>query len=473
MSERPEGLKEKVIRGGLFLTLRKLVAAAFSLVSVLLIARVLGPEKYGIVAIALGTFYFFKWICKLGLNVYLIRQTDISRDSAEQVLAFFTTVGFLLCCLLFLSAPAFGWWTERTEITQVIRWLTLPVWFEMLASASVGMMERELRFAEVGLIETAAQITNYAVAIPIVLIYQTVWGPIIGVIAQFGLLLGLARWLSPVSWGWRWKMKTLKPALHYGLTYSGSDLILSLRALTVPMLVSRLAGIEAAGLVSISVRFVEQLAMLRIVVRRMSISVIAKFLDSPDRIRRTISQGMAYQILLVGPFCALFSCLALWLVPLMFGERWLPSARLFPLVALAIIVATLFDLHSGALYAIGKNNKVAQFNAVYIGLLWLGCGLLIPRYGIWGYGIAEILSLPSYGLMHIFFSQTFGSPNYRLGIGFLLATLPALLGGIVLPLGLSVLLFVVSYGGLLIASKQSWEVIQKLWLNWKSRPSPS
>ncbi|MFQ4138989.1 oligosaccharide flippase family protein [Nodosilinea sp. PGN35] len=465
-------LKAKVVRGGISLTVGKLAAVVLSLVSVLFIARLLGPEQYGIVAITLGTFYFFIWISKFGLNVYLVRETSLEGDSVRQILAFFVTAGLVFCGLLYLSAPLFGWWTGRAEIAATMRWIALPVWLEMLASVPIAMLEREVRFAEVGLIEIAAQIANYLVAIPLVLVTQTYWGPVVGIGVQFAVLLGLAQWRHPVPWGWRWQPTVLTPALRYGLGYSGSDFILSLRSLTIPIVVSRLAGVEVAGLVSISVRFVEQLAILRIVVRRMSISVMAKLLDAPEKVRQTISRGMAYQMLLVGPACGLFACAAMAVVPLMFGDRWIPSAQIFPLVAVAIIAATLFDLHVAALYAIGRNDKVAQFNAVYIGLFWLGCLLLIPAYGIWGYGLAEVLAIPAYGLMHRFLSQTFGAPDYRQGAMFMLATLPPLFSSLWLPVGPSGLVFLLSYGGLLAVSREARQLVRELLLSWRSRRQP-
>ncbi|MEL7501591.1 MAG: oligosaccharide flippase family protein [Cyanobacteria bacterium J06554_6] len=469
---KPKNFKKKVVRGGIFLTLRKLVASALSLVSILVIARVLGPEQYGIVAIAAGTFYFFKWISHLGLGIYLVRQTQVSEHQAEDVLAFYTTVGFAFCGLIWLSAPIFGWWTGREEVMLAFRCLPLAVWFDSLSSVSIAMMERDLRFDEVGLIETVSQVTNYLVAIPWVLVYASFWGPVAGIVVQFLVQLCLARYRYPVRWRLRWRRQTLKPALRYGLTYSGSDLILSLRALTIPMIVSRLAGIEAAGLIGISIRFAEQLAMLRIVIRRMAISVMSKLLDSHQQVRRTISEGMVYQVLLVSPVCALFSCLSMWLVPLIFGERWIPSAQVFPLVAFSIIIATVFDLHVGTLYATGKNSKVAQFNAVYIGVLWAGSVLLIPQLGVWGYGLAEVISLPSYWLIHQFLSKLFGSPDYRPGIAFILATLPALFLGVVLPIVPSLLLFFVCYGGLLVVYPRGRKIVQKLWTTWQGRSSP-
>ncbi|MEO1392461.1 MAG: oligosaccharide flippase family protein [Cyanobacteria bacterium J06634_5] len=466
-----KGLRKKVLKGGIYLTLRQLFSAALSLISVLIIARRLGPANYGLVAVSMGIFYFSIWTSQLGLVVYLIRQPDLREDGAEQILAFFSTVGLGLCAVLWLTAPAFGWWTGHSEITAVVRWLALPVWFEMVARVSTGMLERELKFAEVGMIEALSQCANYLVAVPLVLLNWSYWGPILGIVVQCSVLLFLARRAHWVPWRWRWQWSFLKPALHYGLTYSASDWILSVKALTVPLVVSRLGGLETAGLVSIAIRLVEQLAMLRIVIRRMSISVMAKFVGDAKATRQAISQGMTYQALLIGPICAGFACVSTWIIPLMFGAKWLPSVHVFPLIAIAALVSAVFDLHAAALYAAGHNREVGLQNFCYVSMLWLGCILFLPSFDLWGYGMAELATIPSYFLIHRAFSQFSGSPNYKQAFWLILATVPPLIGSVFLPFGYNIGLLIASYGSLFALNHSIRQVPLELFSTWKTRTS--
>ncbi|MEM9163737.1 MAG: oligosaccharide flippase family protein [Cyanobacteria bacterium P01_F01_bin.4] len=462
-------LRQKVMKGGIYLTLRQLFSAVISLISVLIIARILGPENYGIVAIAMGIFYFSIWTSKLGLNVYLIRQPELPEDSAEQILAFLVMIAGILCGALWLAAPAFGWWTGRSEIADVVRWLTLPIGLEMIARVSIAMLERDLRFAEVGMIEAVAQAANYLLAVPLVLMQWRYWGPIAGLVMQFLVLLLLARRAYPIGWRWRWRWQSLKPALQYGLTYSASDWIFCFKALTVPLVVSRLGGIETAGFVSIAIRLVEQLGMLRIVIRRMSISVMAKLMDDVDATRRAISQGMTYQAFLIGPVCALFACSAAWVIPTLFGEKWLPSIQVFPLIAIATLVSAVFDLHAAALYATGHNRDVALQNLLHIGLLWLGCYLFLPSLGLWGYGVAELLTIPSYLLIHHTLIKLFGLPNYRGALWLIVATVPPLLGSVFLPFGYGIGLLILSYGLLFLINTQVRQTPLELIATWRAR----
>ncbi|MGB5636476.1 MAG: oligosaccharide flippase family protein, partial [Waterburya sp.] len=326
----PKSLKEKILKGGISLSIRQLLVAGLSLVNVLVIARILGPERYGIVTIVLGIFYFFTPTLKLGLQVYLVRKPDFVKKDSEQIVAFYNTVGVAIIALLWSAAPLVGWWTGKSEVTQGLQVVLPALWLDQVSRISIAMLEKELRFAQVGVIEALAQIANYLLSVILVLMGWGFWGPIVGTVTRYIVQALLASFFYPITWRWGWQWQTLKPALSYGLSYSSSDWLLNLKNLRVPLLVSRLAGVEAAGLISIAIRLADQLAILRMVVRRMSISVMAKFVNDPKKTRNAITQGMAYQALLIGPVCAAFSCISAWIIPIMFSDKWLISAQIFP-----------------------------------------------------------------------------------------------------------------------------------------------
>lgn len=445
-----QSLKGRILKGGLSLTLRQLLITGLSLVNVLVVARILGPESYGVVAIALGMFYFLVWTSKVGLNVYLVRQPDLPKTGVAHVLTFYNSAGLAVCLILAGVAPVFGWWTGESEITDIMRVLMLAVWLDMVASVSMSMLERELRFAEVGLVDALSQLINYAVAVALVLTGSGYWGPIIGTVLGFFVKACLAYRYHPVPWGWHWNWQFLKPALSYGFTYVSSDWILSTKNLIVPVLVSRLVGVSAAGIISIAIRLSQQLAILRLVIRQMSVSIMAKLIDAPEQVRNTVSQGMTYQALLIGPCCAVFSCLAVWVIPLVFGEEWLASVQIFPFVATGILVSSVFDLHSSTLYAIGHNRQVAKLNLCYVGLLWLVAAIALQTLGLWGYGIAEIAALPSFFVIHRSLSKTFGSPDYSNALWIVIATIIPLYGSIFLPPIPALGLLLASYGVLIL-----------------------
>jgi PST family polysaccharide transporter len=59
---------------------------------------------------------------------------------------------------------------------------------------------------------------------------------------------------------------------------------------------------------------------------------------------------------------------------------------------------------------------VALFHLLHVALFAGGAWLLLPKLGIVGYGWAEVIALPAYGLIHLFITKIIGSPDYRLAL---------------------------------------------------------
>jgi PST family polysaccharide transporter len=132
----------------------------------------------------------------------------------------------------------------------------------------------------------------------------------------------------------------------------------------------------------------------------------------------------------------------------------------------------MFDLHKATLYAAGHNSAVGRLYVSYDGLLWLGCWIFIPLIGLWGYGIAELLALPSYFLVHRSLVKFCGSPNYWSAFWIVLAAFPVLIGTLWLSPLPSFSIFVVSYGLLFSLNKSVKSLPLELWSIVRARNKP-
>lgn len=465
------GLKQKVLRGGVSLTLRQLLVAALSLINILVIARMLGPQLYGVVTVVLSIFYFLNQVCRLGMQVYLVRKPDLSEEEPQQIQAFYNSLGIVFCLIVAAISPLIGWWTQEREVTLAMLGILPALWLDMISRVPTSMLERELKFAHIGLLEALARVVMYFSAIPLVLMGWSYWAPIVGTVLGYIVQTLLAYYYYPIPWRWRWQWKTVQPALQYGLTYSGSDWILNLRRLRLPLLVSRLGGLEIVGFISIAIRLADQLSILRLVVRRMSISVMAKLLDKPEQVRSAISRGMTYQAILIGPLCALFACCSAWLIPLMFSQEWIVSAKIFPFIALGTLVGAVFELHASTLYATGNNYDVAQRNAWYVGILWAATLLLLPWLGLWGYGLAEIIALPCFYLIHRSICKLYGSPDYWDALWITAASTLSMFAGVFLPPLWALAILVTTYGATLFYCPGVRKIPMEIWAARRGKKS--
>lgn len=466
---KSKSIKNQVLRGGIFLTIRQLLSSGLSVVSMLVIARSLGPEKYGLVTISLGIFYFLTWSGQMGLNMYLVRQPNLKKKEVVQLMAFYNTVGLVFCGLIWIITPLFAWWTGVPEVASILRWLIPAVWLYIVGDVSISMLARELRFDQISLVDGISQICNYLLSVPIVLFSGSYWGPIAGIFLQFLIKASWAYTLYPIPLTLRWQWSYLKKIMSYGIPFFFASWFQILRPLTIPLIITPLAGVEAAGIAGVTFRMVEQLSLLRIVIRQMSISVMAKLMEDSAAILRAIDRGMSYLALLMVSVCAPFACISPWLIPLLFGSEWIQSTKIFPPIAFAASVSAVFDLHLATLHAIGKNNVVTLQNSIYIGLLWLISWLLIPQLDLWGYAIAEIVALLSYYLAHRALTSLYSSPNYWNAGWILFAAIPPLVASIFTSPILSLMTLLCCYSSLILLNLDIRKILVEILSIIKSR----
>jgi PST family polysaccharide transporter len=92
----------------------------------------------------------------------------------------------------------------------------------------------------------------------------------------------------------------------------------------------------------------------------------------------------------------------------------MPVVMVYPFIALSNLTNSLFNMHSSALYVLRRNWEVTAFNVVYM-VLFVGAALLlVPRFGLVGYGWAEVATLASYVVVHLYVMRYIGSPDYWL-----------------------------------------------------------
>ncbi|MGQ9618649.1 MAG: oligosaccharide flippase family protein [Candidatus Aminicenantia bacterium] len=405
-------LKEKIFVGGSFLFFRQGLSIFISLVGVIILTRLIGPTNYGLYNAGMGIYLFIYYLGQLGINVYLVRRREIKDEVYNQAFTFLLASGSISLLISQLSIPLLNKWLRLNGFATVATIIFLCYPFSLLNIVPISILERALNYKRVALIELLSQVIYYLLGLPLAYLGLGVWAPVIGWWTQQISVL----FLSIISAKYRPKLTfnlpLLKEMLNYGVSYSLSFWIWQLRNLVNPLIVGRFIGASGVGYVALTIRIVEILTFARNVAWRISIAVMGRLQKEKERILDIINEGMRLQLLAICTLVLLFSFFSQWIIPLFFGDKWLPILKILPFIALSYIVNSLFSLHSSALYTIAKNKEVAIFHVIHILLFGAGTYLLVPKIGIIGYGIGETIAFLSYFSIHLFVKANFSTPDY-------------------------------------------------------------
>jgi PST family polysaccharide transporter len=238
------------------------------------------------------------------------------------------------------------------------------------------------------------------------------WAPTLAWVAQ-QLILAAALLISArYRPRFVWNGAQAREMINYGVSFSASTWVWQLRALVNPFIVGRFGGAGMVGIVALTIRLVEYLSFVKSVTWRLAIAALGRLQDNRARLGRAVSEGMGLQLVALGPLLVLFGWIAPWAIPFLFGPEWLPVLQIYPFVALSYLANATFSLHASALYVLRRNWDVALFHAVHVVLFAGTALLLVPRLGLTGYGLAELVALASYIMLHYYLAAQIGEPRY-------------------------------------------------------------
>jgi PST family polysaccharide transporter len=432
-----------------------------------LLTRLIGPANYGLYAGSLVLLVFFFDVAKVGVDIYLVRQEETPAEEVyNQASSFLLLSSLGLSGIGLLVSPLLGHWLGDPRFLTSLQVMLLGLPLMVLYAPARARLERALDFRNVAGIELTGQLLYYTLALTLAWRGFGVWAPVGGFFLWRIWMLGTSYVLSRYRPRWHWSPKMLREMLGYGLAYSASNWVWQLRTLVNPLIVGHFLGPAGVGYVAMAIRLVEVLSFVKNATWRLAIVALAKVQQDLPRLRRALEEAMGMQLLGLGPLLAGFALAAPWLIPFLFGERWTPVILVYPFIALSYLLNAVFNMHSSVLYVLQRNWSVTIFHVVHITLFAGAAWLLVDEIGILGYGLAEVVALASYPIIHFCVARLFAF-NYRRAQRWLLAFVPPLFLPLTgLPWGLGLWAFTL---GVLLLSGGAHAQIREYWLYVRRR----
>jgi O-antigen/teichoic acid export membrane protein len=407
------GLREKVFQGGAVMMGRQLVSMGLSLISLLMITRIIGPAAYGPYAAALSIALYAQNLGQAGIGIYLVRAAGDVDDRTWNVAAtLLLVIAVLLAGVLECSLGLIEAWSPLPNLGPLLSVLLLALIPQILGVAAGARLERALDFRRVAMIEIAGQLIYYSVALPLVLSGFSVWS----LAAAWSLqqvfacaaLYRAARFRPRLQWD----AAIAGSMLRYTFSFAAADWSWQLRGLVNPLIVGHFLPAEAVGQIGLAIRLMELLTFTKTIAWRLSVAALAKVQTQPRKLVAAITDAMRLQTLTLGPVLIGFSWFGGYALSLVFGPQWEPVMVVYPFLALSYLTNAQFNFHSSVLYVLRRNGDVSRFHIVHIVLFAGAATICVWRWGIVGYGYGEMAALLSYAVIHRSVRKAVGSPDY-------------------------------------------------------------
>jgi PST family polysaccharide transporter len=384
-----------------------------SFANMLVLTRWIGPHAYGLFVTALGLSSFLAALTRGGIDTYLVRvEPAPSQKSYDVANTLVLGCSLVLMTVGSATVPLLARWYGSREFIAPFLATLLTVPLVGLAGPATAKLERALNFRAVAGIELGGQALALLVGVGLAWRGCGVWAPVVGLLAWQLWAAGGAMRAAHLALRLRLDFAESRKMLSFGLAYSASLRVWQLRSLVNPLLVGRFAGAEGVAFVGLAIRFADGLGFVRSAAGRLAIATLSRLQHDRLRFQSTLERAVRIQVVSLGPLLCGFALLAPLILPRMLGLRWMPSLRIYPFVAAGVLVNSVYNLQASALYVAGRQWLVLRAYGLHVSLLGAGTLLLLPRFGIAGYGWAEVLACGGYALLHAS-GKRFARVSYR------------------------------------------------------------
>lgn len=378
---------------------------AMRLVVVLVLARLLTPEEFGIVAIAQTILSFAEVLQQMGLGSALVQTDRLSKKMERSAVSAVLVTSLAICGLIFLFVDEFARWFQTPELPQIMPVLLLSFVLTALNGPSIMLLNRDMRFRELAIAQLASYVVGYgAVAIVLAMLGFSYWSLIWATLVQAAFYFVAAHWLRPVWPTLRPDWGDLKVLFNFG------------GGMMLAQVLNKVARrgdnlVVAATLGSAPLGYYSRAYSLMDMANQLFGTVLYKVLfpafserrrlgAAADKRSETFVIAHFFVAALMAPTSVLMALLAPEIVRLLLGPQWDAAAPVLGVLGLAMYFRLSYKVSGAFVAAEGAVYRSAGIQAVYA-VLVVGGGWIGSFYGLVGVAIGVTIALFA---QHVMFS---------------------------------------------------------------------
>jgi O-antigen/teichoic acid export membrane protein len=392
--------ERRAILGTLALTVVNVFKIALQIAILPILARLLGPLAYGLVALAMPLVLLANMISDAGLGNALVRKRDSSPELESTIFWFSVGTSFCLAALVSLAAWPVSRLLSHPDLVPIVMVLTLILPIGGSLSVANARISREGKFFLFAVSDMVATLASSAAAIGAALAGAGPWSL---VIQQCVLWAIKGCWLIPVS-GFRpllvCKPSLALPYLSFGLHSVGSNLADFANKNFPTMAIGGLIGVAAAGHYSMAYQIVRlpELIISGPLYLSIFVSMAGREGDRAGALEVAM-KGLRGLVTLLAPlFCGL-ALVADLAVKLVLGPAWIATGPILMLLAPAGFFLCVYSFIGAVLMGLGRSEY--QFRLILFTGCFLAVGTLLgAHYGsegvAAGFSIGAALVAPAY-----------------------------------------------------------------------------
>lgn len=365
-----------------------LIGAVFQFGIGVLLARLLSPAEFGLMAVAFVVLGLAQPLGDLGIGNAVVQRAQLTPHHVRAAFTFSVLFGLAITAAILAVAPLAARIMRDPNVAPVLYALAWGFAIRGTAVVAAALMRRDLDFKRQFFIDSGSYVFGYGVvSVTLALLGYGVWSLVAGALAQS--ILGSAAQLAVMRHPWKPLLAKdpLRDLLGFGLGASLNGGINYVALNGDNFVVGRWIGASGLGLYSRAYTLMNlPFTYASHVMSTVLFPAMSQVQGEPLRLRRAYLLLTQLTAAVAAPAMATMVVVAPHLVPSLYGRRWAGVVTPLQILAAAGYFRALYHLDGVAIQSVGRVYAEVPRQVVYA-VLVIGCSLVGTRFGLAGVAV--------------------------------------------------------------------------------------
>ena len=358
-------LRNRTLTGGFITLTAQGIQFALNLASIVILARLLSPRDFGLVAMGLTIVGFLRVFKEAGLSTATVQREGITHAQVSNLFWINVVVSGLISLTLAAAAPVVAWFYHEPRLVGIT--LALSLTFVLAGSAvqHMALLNRQMRFKAISLIQVGSVLAGVLVGVGMAWLEYGYWS-LVGMNLTTSMVALLMTWAAS-----RWRPQAFtrgsgtRSLLNFGANLSAGTFFYSFARGLDSILIGRFCGAVSVGLYSRAAALINRpLEQLIYPLEAVFLPAFSRLLSQPDRYRLFFLE--VYEAIALTSFFYTGMCFALadTLTLVVLGPKWEKASILFACFTFAALQFPLATFANWLLASQGRGRDSLLANSI-------------------------------------------------------------------------------------------------------------
>ncbi|MUG93846.1 MOP flippase family protein [Scytonema sp. UIC 10036] len=384
-------IKQRAVKGILWSAIQNWGSQAASLIVFFILARLLDPEAFGLVALANIFLAFMQVFLDQGFAQVLIQRQELEPEHLDT--AFWTNlaIGVLLTVTGFTTADLFANFFQKPQLASILQGFSLLFLITSFGNVQQALLEKKFAFKAIAIRWLVGTFIGGCVGVIMALCGFGVWS----LVSQQLVLEFVGTFILWKSSDWRpgikFSFKHFQQLFSFGINILGFNLLSFFNTRADDFLIGYFLGSVALGYYTIAYRVLGVMTQLLVNTgKQVALPAFSLLQKEPELFRKAFYTATQLTALVAFPTFLGMAALAPELVLLLFGKQWIPSIPVMQVLAFAGIFKAVTFFKGSVFIAMGKPSLTFWFGLLNAVLNVIGFVLAV-RWGIIAVATAYVI----------------------------------------------------------------------------------